>query len=58
MSEDNFYLDYKMSRLTSLNGFEINVNNCNGQNGGFNKDEIEYKSYKSSCTKYDKKSRY
>jgi hypothetical protein len=54
MSEDKFYLDYKMSRLTALNGFEINVNNCNEQSGGFNRDEnkIEYKSYKSSLKMY------
>ena len=54
ISDDKFYLDYKMSRSTALNGFEINVNNCNEQSGGFNGDEneIEYKSYKSSLKMY------
>ena len=51
MSEDKFYLDYKMSRSTALNGFEINVNNCNEQNGGFNEDENEIE-YKSSLKMY------
>ena len=32
MSEDKYYLDYKMSRSTALNGFQINVNNCSEQN--------------------------
>lgn len=52
MSEDKFYLDYKINRSISLNGFEINVNNCNEQNGGFNSNEIEYKNYKSSLKMY------
>jgi len=45
LSEDKLYLNFKMSRSTKLNGFEINVNNCNEQNGGFNDNEMEYKSY-------------
>ena len=52
MSEDKFYLDYKMSRSTALNGFEINVNNCNEQSGGFNENEIEYKTYDHSLKMY------
>ena len=39
MSEDKYYLDYKMSRSTALNGFQINVNNCNEQNDGSNSSE-------------------
>ena len=37
-----------------MNGFEINVNNCNEQSWGFNEDEneIEYKSYNSSLKMY------
>ena len=52
MSEDKFYLDYKISRSTILNGFEINVTNCNKQHGGFIDDEIEYKSYHKSLKIY------
>ena len=52
ISEDKFYLDYKMSRSTVLNGFEININNCNEQIGGFINNEIEYKSYKYSLKMY------
>ena len=39
MSEDKYYLDYKMNRSTALNGFQINVNNCNEQNDGSNSSE-------------------
>jgi hypothetical protein len=39
MSEDKYYLDYKMSRSTALNGFQINVNNCNEQNDRSNSNE-------------------
>ena len=52
ISEDKFYLDYKMSRSTVLNGFEININNCNEQKGGFINNEIEYKSYEHSLKMY------
>ena len=52
MSEDKLYLNYKMSRSSALNGFQINIKNCNEQSGGFNDDEIEYKSYKSSLKMY------
>ena len=48
ISEDKFYLDYKMSRSTALNGFNININNCNEQNGGSNEEynnDYDYKSY-------------
>ena len=46
ISEDKFYLDYKMSRSTPLNGFEINVNNCTEQSGGFNDNDFNsYESY-------------
>ena len=52
MSEDKFYLDFKISRSIPLNGFEINVNNCNEQSGGFNENEIEYKTYDHSLKMY------
>ena len=52
MSEDKFYLNFKISRSTPLNGFEINVNNCNEQSGGFNENEIEYKTYNHSLKMY------
>jgi hypothetical protein len=50
ISEDKYYLDYKMSRSTALNGFQINVNNCNEQYGGFN--NSDFNSYKSSLKMY------
>ena len=43
ISEDKFYLDYKMSRSTQLNGFEINFSGCNDQKGGYN--QFEYHTY-------------
>jgi prophage antirepressor-like protein len=43
ISEDKFYLDYKMSRSTQLNGFEINFSSCNDQKGGY--DDYEYHTY-------------
>ena len=52
ISEDKFYLNFKISRSTPLNGFEINVNNCNEQSGGFNENEIEYKTYNHSLKMY------
>jgi hypothetical protein len=59
MSEDKYYLDYKMSRSTALNGFQINVNNYNEQNevsngseqnGGSN--SSDFNSYNSSLKMY------
>jgi hypothetical protein len=50
ISEDKYYLDYKMSRSTALNGFQINVNNCNEQHGGSNNSDFNY--YESSLKMY------
>jgi prophage antirepressor-like protein len=46
MSEDKFYLDFKISRSTPLNGFTININDCSGQNGGSN--DYDFNTYKST----------
>lgn len=46
MEEDKFYLDFKISRSTALNGFSINVNDCSEQNGGSN--DYDFNTYKST----------
>ena len=46
MEEDKFYLDFKISRSTPLNGFTININDCSGQKGGSN--DYDFNTYKSA----------